>query len=382
MSLQLGGPGTRNTYRGNPGDIQIEVSGLENDKDHKVEVVGLIPEYLDWLEAQEYELVNWRVVMAINVLNEIGEPIDEPVDGQYRLTENSIEFRPTFPFLAGSKYRASFIRERIIVDGVAAGPMSFDFEITRPDAAAPTTVTAVFPSADLLPENQLRMYVVFSAPMTKGHAGEFIKLLNDAGESMPHPFLIVGEELWNPQGTRLTLILDPARVKQGILPREQEGPVLEQGRSYTLVVHADWLDATGRPLAEEHRKPFQVGPPDVVCPDPALWTLTPPKAETAGPLAVRFPEPLDRGMLERVLGVQNSAGEFVPGRIEVTEGETVWQFTPDAPWGQGAYVLEIDTALEDLAANSIASPFEVDVFKVDPPQTAPQFARLSFEVVP
>jgi hypothetical protein len=47
--------------------------------------------------------------------------------------------------------------------------------------------------------------------------------------------------------------------------------------------------------------------------------------------------------------------------VTVTEAETVWRFVPDAPWGVGKYRLEIGTELEDVAGNSVASPFEVDL---------------------
>jgi hypothetical protein len=68
-------------------------------------------------------------------------------------------------------------------------------------------------------------------------------------------------------------------------------------------------------------------------------------------------------MLERVVWVTDDAGQRVEGTIAVTDEETRWRFTPKGPWRAGAYRLVVDTALEDPAGNSIAHPFEVDVFR-------------------
>ncbi len=54
-------------------------------------------------------------------------------------------------------------------------------------------------------------------------------LLNEKGRKLDVPFLEVGEELWDPTGTRLTLLLDPGRIKRGLKPREDLGPILEAG---------------------------------------------------------------------------------------------------------------------------------------------------------
>ena len=50
--------------------------------------------------------------------------------------------------------------------------------------------------------------------------------------------------------TRLTLLLDPARVKRGLKPNLDEGRALEAGKRYQLVIDQQWPDATGRPLSE------------------------------------------------------------------------------------------------------------------------------------
>ncbi len=50
-----------------------------------------------------------------------------------------------------------------------------------------------------------------------------------------------------------------------------------------------------------------------------------------------------------------------PARSRSFGKRLVWRFTPKSPWGSGNYRLVVGTDLEDVAGNSIARPFEVDV---------------------
>ena len=161
---------------------------------------------------------------------------------------------------------------------------------------------------------------------------------------------------------RFTLLCDPGRIKRGLKPREEVGPVLVEGQHYTLVVDREWLDATGEPLESEFRKAFDALPPDDAPLDVAAWKIEPPKAGTTEALVLRFPEPLDHSMLLRVLHVVDAAGATLPGKIDVSEMETCWRFTPQAAWPAGDFQLVVDTTLEDLAGNSIGRAFDVDVF--------------------
>ena len=66
-------------------------------------------------------------------------------------------------------------------------------------------------------------------------------------------------------------------------------------------------------------------------------------------------------LLQRMLQVAGPSGK-VAGAIAVERNETVWRFTPRAPWPAGAYRLQIDADLEDVSANRIGQPFDIDVF--------------------
>ena len=287
---------------------------------------------------------------------------ENPLFGDYRLEGRRLRFIPRYPLSPGVRYVAAFqsIETSHTVPAKPAGPA--------------TTVVRVTPSRDVLPENQLKFYLYFSAPMSRGEAYDRVHLEAD-GKKVEHPFLELGEELWDHAGTRLTIFFDPGRIKRELKPREEIGPSLEAGKSYVLTIDREWPDAEGRPLQAGFRKAFRAAGPDEKQPDPARWTIAAPRAGTRDPLGVGFDEPLDHAMLGRVLEV---AG--VPGRIEIDQEETRWRLHPEKPWSAGRHELRVDTLLEDLAGNSIAKPFEVDVFRPIERRVVSRVITLPFDV--
>jgi len=218
--------------------------------------------------------------------------------------------------------------------------------------------------------------------MSRGEAYRRIHLVDQSGETIPFPFLELAEELWDPGGTRFTLLFDPGRIKRGLKPREEVGPALLEGGSYTLQVDRAWRDASGQSLKAPFAKKFKVSAPDNEQPDPREWKLSKPVANSRTPLEVRFNEPLDHAMLHRVLGLSNSKGEPVPGKITVDQHETRWSFQPSRSWQAGNYQLVVNTELEDRSGNSIGRKFEIDVFRKVDKQIARRTIQLPFSVAP
>jgi hypothetical protein len=284
--------------------------------------------------------------------------------GSSRVEEDAYIFEPRFPFRPGVKYRVVFnIAELPGLPADADKTVVYEYSPPAAPRGDETIVKTVYPTRDTLPENQLKFYLHFSAPMSRGEVYKRVHLLNSEGKEVDRPFLQLGEELWDDSGTRLTLLFDPGRVKRGLKPREELGPILEEGKSYTFVIDREWPDAASNPLAASFRKEFKTTPLDETQPDLETWKLAPPAAGTTDALVARFPEPFDHAMLERVVNVVDAEGKTIGGTIEIDEHETRWKFRPDANWKGGAYRIVVDTALEDLAGNSIAHPFEVDVLR-------------------
>lgn len=348
-----------------------------------VEIAGIDTQNLDALARSGWDPARWASLFHVTVAPERLEGADEPppVLGTYRVVDDALRFQPRFAWEPGLLHRARFRPSRLPRAAVNA-PADVTTEFTRraPRPTASAFVVRVDPSASLLPENLLKFYLHFSQPMSRGEAYHRVHLLDASGRKVELPFLELGEELWDPSGTRLTLLLDPGRIKRGLKPREEQGPILESGRSYALVVDRNWPDAGGQPLRSAYRKTFRAGPADETQPDPRTWVLESPRAGTDESLGLAFPEPLDRAMLDRVLAVHDPEGRIVPGRAEVNTAGTRWSFRPERPWRPGTYRVDVDTALEDLAGNSIARPFEVDVLRPLTRRTEPTTASLPFAI--
>jgi hypothetical protein len=329
-------------------------------------------------------------------------PADEtpPLLGSYRVLAAVIKFEPRFPLERGIVYRAEVdpaalqnLAEHLGVTGKSGGTAKpgravrtlvaeFSPSGKLSSARTTTTVTQIYPSADMLPDNLLRFYIHFSAPMSRGEAYRRIKLLDESGKPMSAAFLELDEELWSNDGTRFTLYFDPGRVKQGLKPREELGPILVAGKTYSLLIDREWRDASGEPLAAEFRKQFRAGPADLASPDPKTWKIGHPTAATSEPLTIHFPESLDRALLDSLIAVRDAGGNKITGRIDVSENESLWRFTPDRPWRPGDYRIVVGAELEDVAGNSVARPFEVDVVRPISPRIDRDTVSLPFRVEP
>jgi hypothetical protein len=171
-----------------------------------------------------------------------------PMLGKYAVTHETVRFQPRFPLERGVEYRAVFRPPP--ASGTSDFPRIERTFVLPATSLPPTRVVAIYPSSRELPENLLRFYLKFSAPMSQGKSYGYVRLRDETGSEIARPFLELPQELWSPDGTRLTLLFEPGRVKRGLVPRAEEGSILTAGRSYTLTIDANWPDAEGRPLKE------------------------------------------------------------------------------------------------------------------------------------
>ncbi len=298
---------------------------------------------------------DWQTKFAVYTGETV--PSDEmtpAVIGRYSVDEGGVRFVPRFPLDAGMTYSARVRTKAFVFDTT--------FAISTVASEPTTVVTAVYPSASTLPMNQLRMYIHFSAPMRIGDAYKSIRLVDQVtGDNVADPFVIIEEELWDPAKRRFTLLFDPGRIKRGLVPHEQVGLPLQEGRSYRLVIDQAWRDAKGIVLARPFEKSFSVVSEDRESPHHDTWSVSAPKAGTRQVLSLVFPEPLDHALLQDMLAVHAADGDPVSGSIYIGEGEREWFFVPDAPWRQGSYAVVVDAGLEDLAGNNLRRLFDVNL---------------------
>lgn len=302
-----------------------------------------------------------------------GRDAAPPVLGELEHGPDSLRFVPRFPWRRGLTYRAELAGR-----GVAPVRHAFPLETRAPT----TSVAAVFPSATTLPENVLRFYVHFSAPMSRGEAYERVHLFDANGTELVEPFLALQQELWDPTTTRLTLLLDPGRIKRGLARHVDLGAPMQAGGAYTLVIDADWKDAQGVALTASFERRFRTEAADREQPDADGWQRTLPQAGGRDALTLDFPEALDHALLQRLVRIRAEDGELVAGQIRIERGETRWSFMPESPWRAGAYRLEIATLLEDVAGNSLERPFERVLSGLEPDAGRARWLTREFELRP
>jgi hypothetical protein len=346
-----------------------------------VEVYGLSAASIRRLRQSKPTLAQWRRLLSVYVGQEetTGASDLPPMAGVYSVESNALRFEPQFPLEPGLAYRAVFRHDQLPGASKAA-PITSIFQSPRRSATPATMVSHVYPSAGALPENLLKFYVHFTAPMSRGNIYDHIRLRDESGKDVELPFLEIDEELWDATMTRLTLIIDPGRIKRGVLPLEEIGPALEAGKSYALVIGREWRDGMGIPLKEGFQKTFKIEQPDREPPDPARWKIEAPQAGTRDQLAAVFPEPMDHALAQRLIRVTRESGELVEGKVSLEDQERRWIFTPDTVWRRGRYQLIIQTTLEDLAGNNIGKPFEVDLFEGVERRLSTTTVKLSFEI--
>jgi hypothetical protein len=332
-----------------------------------IDLVGLTSEQLSSLRSMNSR-DEWQSIFRIAVAAD-----QPPMLGDYKIDGNRIVFTPMFPLDPGRPYHVTF--------ALAGGePITVMVSLPATHTRPSTTVAQVYPSGDVVPENQLRLYIHFSAPMGMKGGLDYVHLFDDQGQAVKDPFLPLDAEFWNDDRTRYTVFFDPGRQKRGIPVIEEMGRSLTEGKSYTLVIDAEWRDGNGLPLKEQYRRTFMVGPPDEKPLDTSAWQIQPPTAGTRTPLTVAFPESLDHGLLLRALGVQGTDGAPVGGAIDVGRNEVTWSFTPKDFWKAGPHHIVAFAMLEDLAGNRIGRAFEVDQFDRSDKSAEPEKTLIPFTV--
>jgi hypothetical protein len=336
------------------GEISVSLDVGQDSKHSVVRIAGLSGAELRALQDARLSDEGWVALLRVGVSGNDAAP----VAGHYGVERDSLQFLPRFPFDPGQRYAVRFDPNKLPTprtSPVVEATVSLPALALEPS----TVVTAITPSSDTWPENLLRFYIHFSAPMSRRGAIDFVSLVNEKGQKLSDVFLEVNANLWNSDDTRFTVLLDPGRVKRGILPNLELGRAIRDRGRYTIVVDAAWRDAAGQPLKKGYRRDVRVGLPIEQPLAPADWQVVPPPAGTRVPISVTFPWPLDHALLQRTIGVSASGDQLLPGTVSIEAHETRWMFTPDTPWQQGPHRLRILTLLEDPSGNQVGHAFEM-----------------------
>lgn len=312
----------------------------------------------------DWDIAKWQTVFAVFV--ETGDIVSDvdlpPLLGTYIVEGGIVQFTPQFDLDPGIRLRGLLRLSKLPGFDSKARTLTASHRIPETRMAPSTLVAAVYPSASELPENLLKFYIHFTAPMSRGRVYDHIRLLRENGKAVELPFLELDEELWSPDMKRLTLFIDPGRIKREVKPLQEIGPSLETGKLFQLVIEPTIKDANGADLKSRHMKSFRVSPPDRTPIDTATWKLELPAAGTKDPLRVLFPKPMDHAISQRVISVHSTSGSQMEGTVSLGHQEREWRFQPETKWAAGDHNLLILTTIEDLSGNNIGKAFEVDIF--------------------
>jgi hypothetical protein len=216
----------------------------------------------------------------------------------------------------------------------------------------------IHPAGDTVPENLLRIELRFERPQRLPFDMQRLKLLDDAGVALENALLDL--TLASADGRRITVLMDPGRVKSGVGPNVDAGRALHAGRSVRLQVEADAIDATdvidvtgGSIVVKEWR----VTPAVSTRMRPGEWQLTMPRAGSCDALVVAFHDAISSSG-EALLAVTDATGYRLGGTTSLEQGDAVWRFMPSRRWAAGAHRLVAHPELEDPSGNRRCSAFE------------------------
>ncbi len=348
------------------GKFNLEVQALDASQ-QRIEAIATVPDAALWATDGKENNALWEAALSIRLLDSTSSRTNSnakstawPVLGVYQQEGAKLRFRPNFPLLPGEAYEIRFEPTVLFSDTTAKlTALIKQHTVPVPPNLPVPRIEACYPTAQTLPANHLKFYLLFSEPMRRGNIFSQFTLLDQQGQTVLEPFRET--ELWSDDGRRLTLWFHPGRQKTGVNLNVEIGPVLQPGNHYTLIVSGLWKSQAGVPLGTSYQKAFLAGPPDHEQPKLEQWQITPPTVTDTNALKIAFPEPFDWALLKSRLWIETSEGRNVEGSSLVGTEERSWSFTPKTPWQSGHYRVAVESLLEDLAGNSLARPFEVDI---------------------
>jgi len=272
--------------------------------------------------------------------------------GSYKYNDADIVFEPVIPFSRGLHYEV-FYKDKSI--GIVEVPLA--------DISEASILEEIYPTADTLPENLLKIYLQFSKPMRTGESEKYITIIKNEKDTVSGVFLNLDPELWNEDRTVLTVWLDPGRIKRDLIPNLTLGAPLVNHTKYSIAVSENWLNAQGLKLEENFVKTFFVSERDSLSPDITNWALELPRSGSNDPLKVYLKESLDYFLLNETIQLLDEKNNVLPVEINVRDKERYVDFIPTNKWAAGQYTIQVQSRLEDLAGNNLNRPFDRDVTK-------------------
>lgn len=318
----------------------------------------LVPEEIVRLiQRENFSFEQWTSFYVVKT-----NPNGPAVIGDYKIVNNHLAFSPRFVPDPNVRYFITFsypnlaqlLSSQLSEQSVYSDVVTFEpYETTQPE------ITSVTPNLEIVPANLLRFYVYFSAPMGIENPYDFITIEDKDGNALVDPFVIVPEGLWNIDRTRLTLLLHPGRIKQGVGPNMTEGDILRAGNEYILKIDEKWKGASGEPLKQSFARRINASNTLKKAINVNIWALQAEQNQNGiGILTIVTDHPLDQPLAKRMLYIRNKAGKILPSQVEFTSPEklkVLWRHD-----GSETLELHIDARLEDVCGNTPLYAFDLE----------------------
>jgi hypothetical protein len=210
----------------------------------------------------------------------------------------------------------------------------------------------ISPQANVLPANTLRFYIHFPRSGEAHFDRDHLVLLDEEGQAVRDPFLVLSQELWSDDGHRLTVLMEPGRIKRGLGADPAHDPALVVGRTYSLVVTA---------LGQTARHTFRVTDPVLEAIQETRWRFVPPTVGSLDPVVVYFDRVMDAALCEDEIAVLTPSGEVVETRMSLASDGIAMQLLPSHPWTAGKHRLVVSERFEDVSGNRLGEALDHDL---------------------
>ncbi|WP_421763548.1 hypothetical protein [Ekhidna sp.] len=330
---------------------------LSSSPEYGTITTRLVPEeVVDLINKQNFSFDEWSSFFYIKT-----NPNAPAVLGKYSIKNNHLSFTPKFLPDPKINYFVTFSYPKLselLSDAINEQNVYSDVASFEPPETTQPEVISFTPELDEVPANLLRFYVYFSAPMGLENPYDFITIEDKNGKPLVDPFVIIPEGLWNINHTRLTLLLHPGRVKQGVGPNMTQGDVLLAGNSYTLKIDKSWKGSSGEPLKADFSQTINASNPLRGAMNINIWALKAKISNGIGILTVITDHPLDQPLAQRMIFIRNKQGQVLPVQVTFDSPEqlkVLWRH-------QGSDELEllIDPRLEDVCGNTPHYAFDLE----------------------
>jgi hypothetical protein len=225
---------------------------------------------------------------------------------------------------------------------------------------SPEVPIRISPQAEVLPANTLRFYIHFPKSGEAHFDRDNLWLLNEDEQVVRDPFLVLSQELWSVDGRRLTVLMEPGRIKRGLGTDPPHEPAFVVGRTYSLVISA---------LGQTARHTFRVSDPVLEALDETCWRFVSPTVGSLDPAVVQFDRVMDAALCADEIGVLTPSGEVVQTRVSLAPGGTAARLVPSHPWRAGEHRLVVSERLEDVCGNRLGEALDHDLGAGGPPRT-------------